>query len=57
MTEATALVTVPAGMMPQLISDSPKVASSAAMARSQAISELKAPPKHQPLTMAMVGLP
>ena len=42
--------------MPQLISDRPNWASSAAMARSQPISGMKAPPKHQPLTMAMVGL-
>ena len=49
-------VTLPPGMMPQLISDTPNRASSAAMARSQATSGVKAPPKHQPLTMAMVGL-
>ena len=53
---ATDFVTMPAGMMPQLISDRPKVASSSATARSQASSTWKAPPKHQPLTMAMVGL-
>ena len=35
------MVTVPAGIMPQLISDSPNAASSAARARSQAISEFK----------------
>jgi hypothetical protein len=50
-----ALHTTPAGMMPQLISDRPKVASSAAIARSQAASGVKAPPKHQPFTIAMVG--
>jgi hypothetical protein len=38
-----------------LISESPKVASSAATARSQAVSGVKAPPKHQPLTIAIVG--
>src|SRR3979411_1590454 len=51
-----ARVTTPPGMMPPLISESPKVASSAATARSQATSGVKAPPKHQPLTMALVGL-
>src|SRR5476649_1992649 len=50
------LRTLPAGMIPQLISDKPKLASSAAIARSQATSELKPAPKHQPLTIAMVGL-
>src|SRR5665647_1896456 len=49
-------MTLPAGRIPQLISESPKVASLAAMARSQEPSEVKAPPKHQPLTIAMVGL-
>jgi len=43
-------------MIPQLISDTPNGASSAAIARSQATSGVKAPPKHQPLTIAMVGL-
>src|SRR6185295_919370 len=52
----SALVTLPPGRMPQLISDTPKVASSAAMARSQEAMGVKAPPKHQPFTMAMVGL-
>ncbi|MNN56387.1 hypothetical protein D3C81_1713130 [compost metagenome] len=51
-----ALLTRLPGGMPQLISDRPKVASSAQMARSHATSGLKPPPKHQPLTMAMVGL-
>jgi hypothetical protein len=39
-----------------LISDSPNVASSAATARSQPTSGMNAPPKHQPLTIAIVGL-
>ena len=51
----TALVTMPAGMMPQLISERPNFASSAAIARSHEVSGVKAPPKHQPFTMAMVG--
>ena len=51
-----ALQTTPAGMIPQLISERPKVASSAAMARSQAASGVSAPPKHQPFTIAIVGL-
>jgi hypothetical protein len=42
-------------MMPQLISERPKVASSAAIARSQATSGVNAPPKHQPFTIAIVG--
>ncbi len=42
-------------MMPQFTSDRPKVASSAAIAKSQAQSCVKAPPKAKPLTMAMVG--
>jgi hypothetical protein len=52
---ASARLTTPPGGMPQLISDSPNVASSAAIARSQATSGMKAPPKHQPLTIAIVG--
>ena len=56
MVPTTARVTTPPGMIPQLISDSPKVASSAAMAISQETSGVNAPPKHQPFTMAMVGL-
>ena len=44
-----------AGMIPQLISDRPKVASSAAIARSHATSGVNAPPKHHPFTIAMVG--
>ena len=46
---------MPAGMIPQLISERPKTASSAAIARSHEISGVKAPPKHQPLTIAIVG--
>ena len=41
--------------MPQLISERPNVASSAATARSHAIKGVNAPPKHQPLTIAIVG--
>src|SRR3954447_21690808 len=41
--------------MPQLTSDSPNVASSAAIARSHDTSGVNAPPKHQPLTIAIVG--
>ncbi len=52
----SALLTTLPGGMPQLISDRPNVASSAAIARSHATSGVKAPPKHQPLTIAMVGL-
>ena len=51
----TTLVTPPPGNMPQLISDRPYCASSAEMARSQAKSGPKPPPKHQPLTIAIVG--
>ena len=50
------ILTTPDGMMPQLISDRPKVASSAAIARSHETSGVNAPPKHQPFTIAMVGL-
>ena len=56
MTDDVFFSTLPAGMMPQLISERPNVASSAAIAMSQAIIELNAPPKHQPFTMPMVGL-
>ena len=42
--------------MPQLTSDRPNSASSEAMAKSQATSGVKAPPKQKPFTMAMVGL-
>ena len=56
MVSATARVTLPAGITPQLISDSPKVASSAAIAMSQATIGVNPPPKHQPFTMAIVGL-
>ena len=45
----------PPGRMPQLISLSPNCASSAAKARSQANSGPYPPPKHQPLTIAIVG--
>ena len=54
MSDSALLTTLPGGM-PQLISDRPKVASSAAIARSHATSGVKAPPKHQPLTIAIVG--
>ena len=49
-------VTVPPGRIPQLTSESPNWASSAAIARSQEIRGIKAPPKHQPLTAATVTL-
>ena len=52
----SARVTLPPGMMPQLISLTPNCASSAAIARSHATKGVNAPPKHQPFTMAMVGL-
>jgi len=42
-------------MMPQFTSDSANVASLAAIARSQATTGVKAPPKHQPLTIAIVA--
>ena len=42
--------------MPQLISDRPNTASSAAIARSHATNGENAPPKHQPLTAAIVAL-
>ena len=42
--------------MPQFTSDSEKVASSAAMAKSQASSCMNAPPTQKPWIMAMVGL-
>jgi len=45
-----------AGQNRQLTSERPNVASSAAMAKSQAQSCVKAPPKQKPFTMAMVGL-
>ena len=56
MEPTTARVTTPPGMIPQLTSDKPKVASSAAMAMSQETRGVNAPPKHQPFTIAMVGL-
>lgn len=43
-------------MMPKLTSDSPKVALSEAMAKSQSPMTRTAAPKHQPFTAAMVGL-
>ena len=52
----TTRLTRPPGRMPQFTSDSPKSASSDAMAKSQAIIGVKAPPKQKPFTMAMVGL-
>ena len=55
MVAAMARVTLPPGMMPQLISEMPNFASSAAIARSQDTSGVMPPPKHQPLTMAIVG--
>ena len=54
MSDSALLTTLPGGM-PQLISERPNVASSAAIARSHATSGVKAPPKHQPLTIATVG--
>ena len=51
----TAFDTRAPGRMPQLTSDRPNWASSAAIAKSQAISWVKPPPKQKPLTMAMVG--
>jgi hypothetical protein len=48
-------LTMPPGMMPQFTSDNPNVASSAAIAMSQAQTCVNAPPKQKPLTMAMVG--
>ncbi len=52
---ASARLTLPPGGMPQLTSERPKVASSAAIARSQEIIGVNPPPKHQPLTIAIVG--
>src|ERR671919_10083 len=48
--------TMPPGRMPQFTSERPNTASSAAIARSQAQTWVKPPPKQKPLTMAMVGL-
>ena len=42
---ATFQLTMPPGMTPQFTSERPKVASSAAMAMSQAQTCVKAPPK------------
>ena len=42
-------------MMPQFTSERPKVASSAAIAKSQAQSCVNAPPNAKPWTIAMVG--
>ena len=53
---ASARLTTPPGGMPQFTSERPNVASSAATARSQATSGVNAPPKHQPFTIAIVGL-
>ena len=47
--------TMPPGRMPQFTSERPNVASSAANAKSQAATCVKAPPKQKPLTIAMVG--
>jgi len=46
---------MPPGRMPQFTSERPNTASSAAMARSQAHTWVKPPPKQYPLIMAMVG--
>ncbi len=48
--------TLPPGNMRKLISERPKVASSAAIARSVPSTMEKAPPKQKPFTMAIVGL-
>src|SRR4029450_8860356 len=56
MASANTRLTKPPGKIPQLISLNPKIASSAAIAKSQAMSGVNAPPKQKPLTMAMVGL-
>src|SRR5215813_348238 len=56
MASANTRLTKPPGKIPQLISLKPKIASSAAMAKSQAMSGVNAPPKQKPLTMAMVGV-
>ena len=47
--------TMPPGRMPQFTSERPNCASSAAMAKSQADTWVKPPPKQKPLTIAMVG--
>ena len=52
---ASARVTRVPGVTPQFTSEMPNTASSAAMARSQETMGTKAPPKHQPLTIAIVG--
>ena len=48
--------TMPPGRMPQFTSERPKIASSAAIAKSQAQTCVKPPPKQKPLTIAMVGI-
>ena len=55
MSSTATLVAPPPGRMPQLISERPNCASSEQNARSQANSGPYAPPKHQPLIIAMVG--
>lgn len=52
---ARLLLTGPPGNSLKLISDRPNVTSSAAIARSQPSTMEKAPPKQNPLIMAMVG--
>src|SRR5215208_1161914 len=52
---ATFQLTIPPGMTPQFTSERPNVASSAAIAMSQAQTWVNAPPKQKPLTIAMVG--
>ncbi len=52
---ASALLTAPPGKSPKLTSESPNVASSAAIARSQPSTIANAPPKQKPLIAAMVG--
>ncbi len=56
MASAKTRLTNPPGKMPQLISLKPKIASSAAIAKSQAMSGVNAPPKQKPFTIAMVVL-
>src|SRR5690242_2575816 len=56
MVSARALLTRLPGGIPQLISDKPNVAVSDARAKSHATNGENPPPKHHPLTMAMVGL-
>jgi hypothetical protein len=56
MVSASVRITRLPGVTPQLTSEMPKIASSEAMARSQDTIGTNAPPKHQPLTIAIVGL-